>query len=115
MPHFMIAMRVEAENCKQTIYQDVFTGVNKHEALGKALETFIRGGCIHEINVKKITLEPDNTYVTDIDQEILALCREGKKINAIKFHREKTGQGLKESKDYVEKLCSENNVTFVWR
>lgn len=110
MPNFAVAMRVEAENCKQTIYQDIFQAANKYEAMGKALETFIRGGSIHEVNVKKIVIGPEGDYSYDLDSEILDLCRLGKKINAIKLRREKTGEGLKEAKDYVEALMVQHNI-----
>ncbi len=36
--------------------------------------------------------------------EVVALVRQGNKIGAIKLYREKTGVGLKEAKDAVEKL-----------
>jgi ribosomal protein L7/L12 len=36
--------------------------------------------------------------------EVLALARDGKKIQAIKVYREVTGVGLKEAKDAVERL-----------
>ncbi|MGN9755770.1 ribosomal protein L7/L12 [Streptomyces sp. SD31] len=37
--------------------------------------------------------------------EVLALLRNGKKIEAIKVYREITGEGLKEAKDAVERLA----------
>lgn len=39
-----------------------------------------------------------------LDDEIKALILEGKKIKAIKRYREVTGVGLKEAKDYIDKL-----------
>jgi ribosomal protein L7/L12 len=36
--------------------------------------------------------------------EVIALARDGKKIQAIKVYREVTGAGLKEAKDAVERL-----------
>jgi ribosomal protein L7/L12 len=112
MPNFAVAMRVEAENCKQTIYQDIFQAANKYEAMGKALETFIRGGSIQEVNVKKIDITPEGDYKYDLDYEIAELCRAGKKINAIKLRREKTGEGLKEAQDYVEELMVKQNIRY---
>ncbi len=38
------------------------------------------------------------------DAEVLELARAGRKIEAIKLYRDKTGVGLKEAKDYVESL-----------
>ena len=40
----------------------------------------------------------------DIDQELLVMLQAGQKIEAIKRYRERTGRGLKESKDYVDAL-----------
>lgn len=39
-----------------------------------------------------------------IDKQITDLVRSGQKIEAIKVYREQTGVGLKEAKDYVERL-----------
>lgn len=36
--------------------------------------------------------------------DVIALLREGKKIQAIKAYRENTGAGLKEARDAVERL-----------
>ncbi|ANE05239.1 ribosomal protein L7/L12 [Corynebacterium crudilactis] len=41
---------------------------------------------------------------TTLHPEVLALLQEGKKISAIKRHRELTGAGLKEAKEAVEAL-----------
>lgn len=108
--YFSVAMRVEAENGKQTIYHDFFSATNKYEAIGKALETFIRGGSILECTVKAAPNQKRQDHLNALDSEILDLCRDGKKINAIKLRREKTGESLYEAKNYVEKLMSDNNV-----
>jgi Ribosomal protein L7/L12 C-terminal domain len=39
-----------------------------------------------------------------LDRQISDLVRSGQKIEAIKLYREQTGVGLKEAKDYVERL-----------
>lgn len=44
---------------------------------------------------------PDHDYVLD---EVVALVRQGRKIEAIKLYREKTGADLKTARDAVEKL-----------
>ncbi|GAS82160.1 ribosomal protein L7/L12 [Paenibacillus amylolyticus] len=41
---------------------------------------------------------------TDLDQELIALIQQGKKIMAIKRLREARGLSLKEAKDYVDSL-----------
>lgn len=40
----------------------------------------------------------------DVDDEIKAYIKEGKKIKAIKRYREISGADLKEAKDYIDKL-----------
>jgi hypothetical protein len=42
---------------------------------------------------------------------IVELMRAGKKINAIKLYRERTGVGLKEAKDFVERLAGEQGTS----
>ena len=45
------------------------------------------------------------TSLSDYErQQILDALRAGKKIEAIKLYRESTGQGLKESKDFIDEL-----------
>lgn len=41
-----------------------------------------------------------------LDQQILDLCKKGQKITAIKLYKDNTNVGLKESKDYVDKLAA---------
>ena len=41
---------------------------------------------------------------SDADAEVRALMAAGKKIEAIKLVRQRTGLGLKEAKDYVERM-----------
>lgn len=44
------------------------------------------------------------------DQQIIDLCNQGKKLDAVKFYKDATRSGLKESKEYVDKLCQENGI-----
>ncbi len=39
-----------------------------------------------------------------VNSEVMDLMKSGNKIQAIKLHRQQTGVGLKEAKDYVESL-----------
>jgi hypothetical protein len=48
---------------------------------------------------------------SDFEEEMLSFLRMGKKIEAIKLCREKTGMDLKEAKDAVEALAKEHNLT----
>ena len=45
-----------------------------------------------------------------LEQEILDLCRQGKKLSAIKLYKKNTGSGLKESNDYVSQLVKANQI-----
>ena len=45
-----------------------------------------------------------------LDKELMYLMNDNKKIAAIKLYREKTGQSLRDSKNYCDKLFSEKNV-----
>ena len=40
----------------------------------------------------------------DVDPELLGLAKSGRKIEAIKRYRDITGAGLKDAKDFVERL-----------
>ena len=44
--------------------------------------------------------------LTTVDQDVLSLVREGKKIAAIKLYRDKTGVGLVEAKAAVEAVAT---------
>jgi hypothetical protein len=44
------------------------------------------------------------------ETELLDLLRRGRKIDAIKLHRQRTGAGLKEAKDAVEALAVRNGL-----
>ncbi len=44
------------------------------------------------------------TVIENIDEELINLILQGKKIKAIKRYRMVTGIGLKEAKDYIDSL-----------
>jgi hypothetical protein len=48
--------------------------------------------------------------LSDFEKEILGLMKGGKKIEAIKLYRQKTGFGLKESKDAVDALAAKYGI-----
>jgi hypothetical protein len=60
------------------------------------------------------TLEVHGALFTadDLTPEELAECRMGRKIQAIKLHRERTRLGLRESKEAVERGASRAGITF---
>jgi ribosomal protein L7/L12 len=49
-------------------------------------------------------------HLSQHDAELVALLRGGRKIDAIKLHREVSSSGLKEAKDYVEALAAEQGI-----
>jgi ribosomal protein L7/L12 len=54
---------------------------------------------------RHLDLDPDAAVPppsNDLDPEVVQLINSGKKINAIKLHRERTGLGLKEAHDAIE-------------
>ena len=49
--------------------------------------------------------------LSEKDEEyIISLIKQGKKVDAIVFVKDKTGMTLKESKDYTDKLILEKNI-----
>jgi hypothetical protein len=51
-----------------------------------------------------------NEIKSDMDQEIIRLLKAGLIIDAIKYHREKTGSYLKDAKDYVCALRDKERI-----
>lgn len=51
-----------------------------------------------------------NNLPGDMDKELLVLCGNGKKLEAIKLYKDSTGLGLKQSKDYVEQLARAHGI-----
>ncbi|NLX96112.1 MAG: hypothetical protein GXY83_08045 [Rhodopirellula sp.] len=47
---------------------------------------------------------------SDVDREVVSLLEQGKKIQAIKVYRERTGVGLKEAKDAVDAIAAERHI-----
>lgn len=60
--------------------------------------------------VERLRQSPAPGADSSSDQEILDLLQSGQKIEAIKRHRERTGAGLKEAKDYVESLAARHGI-----
>lgn len=56
-----------------------------------------------------------NNLPGGIDEQILMRCRNGKKLQAIKFYKDSTGLGLKQSKDYVEQLATAHGIDITSR
>ena len=45
------------------------------------------------------------------DKKIIELCQQGKIAEAIKFYKEDSGAGLKESKEYVDQLIDKYGIS----
>jgi ribosomal protein L7/L12 len=46
----------------------------------------------------------------DLEDEVVSLLEQGQKIEAIKRYRERTGVGLKEAKDAVERMAERRGL-----
>jgi len=55
-------------------------------------------------------LPTPTAILTTVDQDVVSLLREGKKIDAIKLYRDKTGVGLAEAKQAVEALARNHGI-----
>jgi large subunit ribosomal protein L7/L12 len=55
-------------------------------------------------------LPTPKAILTTVDQDVVSLVREGKKIAAIKLYRDKTGVGLAEAKAAVEAVATEHGI-----
>ena len=54
--------------------------------------------------------ETGGAQVEGLETEVLAILESGRKIQAIKLYRERTGVGLKEAKEAVEALAQEHGM-----
>lgn len=46
----------------------------------------------------------------ELEQKLLELCKQGNKLAAVKEVKDATGMGLKESKDYIDQLCTRHGL-----
>lgn len=53
---------------------------------------------------------PAPPRTADLEEQLCALLRDGRKIEAIKVYREAAGVGLKEAKDAVEGLAARRGI-----
>lgn len=78
------------------------TGVGLAEAKA-AVEALERG--------QPISIEPSRVpQGTSQEADLLDLLRQGQKIAAIKLYRERTGVGLREAKEAVERLAAQHDI-----
>jgi hypothetical protein len=64
------------------------------------------GAALFSLEEKK----PELMAPESIDQQVLAICKKGSFLEAVKFYKDHSGKGLKESKDYVEELAKRNGI-----
>lgn len=112
---FVIAMMIEDNNTgAMTLVQDTFVGVTEDEALGKALKSFKGYGLktksnliVHSYKIYFVSNDvSEQEYdLEGIDSQIIDFLHQGHKIQAITRHRQISGYGLKESKEYIDNLC----------
>ena len=83
-----------------TLHQATFLCGNRWEAIGRGVEKFmeIEGGAIHSYKVNLVNAGEDDI------SEYIELIERGLKIQAIKLRRENTGDGLKDSKEWIDDL-----------
>ncbi|HUT11050.1 MAG TPA: ribosomal protein L7/L12 [Thermoguttaceae bacterium] len=75
------------------------TGAGLAEAKN-AVESLMRGASLPSREQGDVPFE----------SEIVSLLEQGRKIDAIKLYREKTGVGLKEAKDFIEALAADRRI-----
>jgi hypothetical protein len=59
---------------------------------------------------EKRKIEDKKNKINENDEKILNYCKQGKKLEAVKFRKETSGADLATSKKYVEDLCEKNGV-----
>jgi hypothetical protein len=64
-----------------------------------------------DFEVKRLTTEEEH-YEHETDAEVLRLLRLRKRTEAVMYHRGRTGYGLRESKDHVDRIANENQFFF---
>jgi len=72
---------------------------------GSGLLVFICPDCLEELRNK---VENIRFVSSPVIEEIKNLLNDGKRLGAVKYYHNCTGNGLKDSKDFVEKLMKEN-------
>ncbi len=53
--------------------------------------------------------------LSEIDTAVLDLLKNASLLQAVKYHKEHTNMGLKESKEYCEALAAKHNVEIIRR
>jgi hypothetical protein len=95
---------IECPECKREISDKADSCPHCGYPIDKKIKLNVSNAHVSLGSTKKIGLNSNQ------ENDIIRLLKEGKKIEAIKVYREFTGEGLKESKDAVEKLAIVNNI-----
>lgn len=56
-------------------------------------------------NISEMGGAEKNATGNAFDTQLIKLCQQNRKLEAVKLYRDTTGKGLKESKDYIDALC----------
>jgi hypothetical protein len=97
---YVVAVNLEdidtgAVNLHQKAFDDC---ENKYEAAGRAVLYYLQnfgGSLIHSIDVQGFGGD---------DQDYIELIKAGRKIEAIKLYRERSGLGLRDAKMYIDSI-----------
>jgi hypothetical protein len=74
------------------------------------------GAWLSDIGAETKPIQPDgskhqgDTDESSLEQRVLSLMAQGRKIEAIKLYRQETCAGLKEAKDAVEALAAKHGI-----
>lgn len=102
---FTVAVNVEdLDTGLVVLQQDVVIALNRYEAIGKTVEKYLSVGenVIHSF---KTTISANGGTLPNEIYEALA---KGEKIRAIKAYREISGLGLKDAKEFIDKIYYEH-------
>ena len=77
------------------------------------LNMTIKGATLDEIKrIVDFVNENSGDSLSQLDKELIEIIRTGALLQAVKHCKDKTGNGLKESKDYCEELRDKHNLRF---
>jgi ribosomal protein L7/L12 len=110
------------EFSRKSAAKDASVKINK--AKGRKNEINKAALIVADIEVKYLNLisniNPNHESLTSnkfgnkkLNDEIISLLKEGKKLSAVKLYEKSTGLSLKESKDIVEQLATVNGIELV--
>ena len=101
MDTFAVAVMTEnIDSGMMDLKHRVFDATSREEASGMAIDYYQdRGTVIHRVSAIRVAVNGDSALAPYIDE-----LKAGRKIQAIKLYREHTGVGLREAKDFIDKL-----------